>query len=524
MLYSTISIAALTNDSDTSIERAGTAAATEITRIQRERTSLSKTWLRRYEELKSFQKEHGHCNVSRKEKSLGNWVQKQRSAYKLYLLKIELNDERIMNNARRASASSGTSRRSQSPLKEEQVQLLNDVGFIWNVNEWKYRLNFEKLQSFHSNHGHINVPNTPETEELYKWLSRRKKEYKKYLNGSDDGSILTNEKRKDLEKLGFHVGMFITDSDNADKEQKIKTTRTFTRTSWDGRFQELLEFRNEYGDCIVPRNEKAYTKLSGWVQHQRAEKKKKSKGLKSRLTDEKERQLDEIGFVWSIQDNVWNQRLNELREFKCQYGHVRVHTKNGKLGNWVMIQRLQYGLKNRGKKSSLTDARMEALNELGFEWDIHEISWEEKFNELKKYQQNEINSNEEVVTHLNSWIAAQRAEKRYKQQGLHSHLTDEREAKLNEIDFDWRVDEDRNKQREALWMKNFEKLREYNNEHGSCRVPVKKHNTKEENSFSHWVRDQRRYYKSFVKGLSAPMTENRQKLLESIGFADDIVL
>jgi hypothetical protein len=533
LLYSTISIAAVTNDSDTSVERAGTrtrtrtraAAATNEINHTRSQASFSKTWFRRYEELKLFQKEHGHCSVSRKETSLGNWVQKQRSAYKLYLLKIESEERTETSHPNTSTSSFSSGCRGQSPLKEEQVQLLEEIGFIWNFHEWKYQLNLQNLQSFYKNHGHIHVPNTPEGEheELYKWLCRRKEEYKKYLSGNDNESNLTNEKRNDLEELGFHIGMFMTGDTNADGQPQMRAIRTFTRTSWDGRFQQLLEFKKEHGHCTVPTNDKTFMKLSGWVQHQRAEKKKKEKGFKSRLTDEREQRLDEIGFVWSIQDRVWNQRLNELREFKSQHGHVRVHTKNGKLGNWVMIQRLQYGFKSKGEKSTLSDKRMEALNELGFEWNLHEISWEEKFDEFKKFKENKINSNVKVAPYLYSWIVAQRAEKRYKQQGLHSHLTAEREAKLDQIDFDWRVEENRNKQREDLWNKNFEKLKEYKNEHGSCRVPVRKHNTREENSFSHWVRDQRRYYKSFVKGTDSPMNEHRQKLLESIGFATDIV-
>lgn len=463
-----------------------------------------------------------------------------------------------------------TNSSNQSPLSEEQVQLLNNLDFIWNVHEWRYQSNLEQLERFYQKHGHINVPKqqpqNPELDDinneeeieyktLYKWTCRQRDEYKKYLNGSNDHS-LTNERRQSLEKLGFHIGMFsigmMDGNDNdGDTNNSIRVIRTFQRTSWDGRYKELIEFQKKHGHCMVPttsgtsantstRSESSeqYGQLSGWVQHQRAEKKKKIKGLKSRLTDDKERKLDDIGFIWSIQDKVWMDRLNELREFKKENGHVRVFTKDGSLGNWVMIQRLQYGLKQKGKKNTLSDERMEALNELEFEWDIHEASWEEKYNELKEcMKENEIETsstsrsstgNSSSTTtypqHLVVWIAVQRAEYKYKQQGLHSHLTNEREKKLNSINFDWKVDGDRKKQREAAWMRNFEMLKKYQNEHGTCRVPVRKEQAVEEKSFSHWVRDQRRYYKAISNGLDAPMTDERRKLLESIGFADDIVL
>lgn len=309
----------------------------------------------------------------------------------------------------------------------------------------------------------------------------------------------------------------------SDSNSIRKNDRRFTRTSWDGQFQELLEFKTKHNHCTVPANDEKYTKLYGWIQHQKAEKKKKAAGKTSRLTDERERRLDEIGFVWSIQDNIWNQRLNELRAFKSKYGHVRVPTKDGKkLGTWVMIQRLQY------QKNALTSERIEALEEVGFEWDIHEVSWEEKYNRLKVFMSNGDETTSDPRRNLDptlkSWIAAQRAEKRYKQRYLQSHLTDEREAKLDQIGFDWKVDDDRNERRSANWLHNFEMLKEYKNKHDTCRVPVRKGCMKDEKSFAHWVRDQRRYYKAFVKGLDAPMTKERRNLLESIGFADDIVI
>ena len=471
----------------------------------------SKTWQRRFEELRQFQEEHGHCNIPRNEKALRNWIQKQRAAYKLYLQRIESDDDRLVGNRTNGP----------SPLTVEQVDTLNSIGFIWNVHDWRFQQNLQELQEFYENNGHINIDNMlssttsdGDLKLLSKWLYRQKEEYKKYLNGIE--STLTNEKRESLEKLGFHIGMF------EEEHSSVKKYRVFNRTSWEGQYQDLVEFKTQHNHCIVPRNVEAYTKLSGWVQHQRAEKKKKDNGLKSRLTDEKERRLTEIGFIWSLQDKVWNQRLNELREFKSIHGHVRVPTKRGKLGNWVMIQRLQYGLRKRHKKNTLSEERVQALDDLGFEWDIHEVTWEEKFNELSSRMQNSSSLDIKHDQSLYSWIAVQRVEKRYKQKGLQSHLTDEREAKLDEIGFDWNADADRKKQRQAHWNKNFQMLKDFKKKYGTCRVPVRKGYSKEEKSFSHWVRDQRRYYKLFVTGHDAPMTEERRSLLESIGFDDEI--
>ena len=142
-----------------------------------------------------------------------------------------------------------------------------------------------------------------------------------------------------LENLGFHVGMFdILDSVSPRSEPK--------RINWEGRYQQLLQFKKIHGHCVVPSTKEEYAKLSSWVQHQRCEKKKKLKGLKSRLTDEKEKLLEDAGFVWSTNEWNWNLRLSKLKEYRKVHGHCNVSTKDGVLGGWVTTQRMQYGKKN----------------------------------------------------------------------------------------------------------------------------------------------------------------------------------
>mmetsp|Transcript_25990 Transcript_25990/g.29715 ORF Transcript_25990/g.29715 Transcript_25990/m.29715 type:complete len:287 (-) Transcript_25990:276-1136(-) len=258
---------------------------------------------------------------------------------------------------------------------------------------------------------------------------------------------------------------------------------------------------------------------------------KKDNGTKSRLSDEREELLNGINFVWSRQDHIWNTRLDQLKQFKIEHGHTRVPTKGGKLGNWVMLQRLQYSLQVKGEKNTLTDQRIKALNEIGFVWHMQEVSWEEKYNELRSCLQkhSEMSSEESISSyitrnapHLHSWIASQRAEKRYKEQGLHNHLGDERENRLNNINFDWYANLDRKKTRALIWMKNFEQLKQYIKQNGTSRVPYRADQSLEEKSFSIWVRDQRRYFKADQRNRSSPMTQERRDLLESIGFANEM--
>ena len=56
---------------------------------------------------------------------------------------------------------------------------------------------------------------------------------------------------------------------------------------WLQRFDQLKKYKEEFGNCIVPDNEKEYADLFVWVSQQRQERDKLSHDLK--------RKLDEIG-------------------------------------------------------------------------------------------------------------------------------------------------------------------------------------------------------------------------------------
>ena len=69
----------------------------------------------------------------------------------------------------------------------------------------------------------------------------------------------------------------------------------------------------------------------------------------------------------------WEQRFHDLLEFREKNGHCKVpqfYRANQPLANWVKNQRNSYKVKQRGKRSSLTDEREAALNAIGFNWTL----------------------------------------------------------------------------------------------------------------------------------------------------------
>jgi hypothetical protein len=89
---------------------------------------------------------------------------------------------------------------------------------------------------------------------------------------------------KALENLGF--------------KWSLRAAQAPVKVSWEERLAELAQYKNTHGHCNVP--EKTSPSLGVWVKNQRAQKRLLNEGKKSRLTPDRVRALDELGFQWNI--------------------------------------------------------------------------------------------------------------------------------------------------------------------------------------------------------------------------------
>jgi len=98
------------------------------------------------------------------------------------------------------------------------------------VTLWDRR--FKELQAFKAEHGHCNVPRTylPNTQ-LGTWINTQRKQYRILQLG--ESSQMTPARTAKLEELGF-VWCLCEKQD------------------WDVRFQELVEYKQKFGNCLVP--------------------------------------------------------------------------------------------------------------------------------------------------------------------------------------------------------------------------------------------------------------------------------
>mmetsp|Transcript_8341 Transcript_8341/g.13050 ORF Transcript_8341/g.13050 Transcript_8341/m.13050 type:complete len:354 (+) Transcript_8341:60-1121(+) len=149
--------------------------------------------------------------------------------------------------------------------------------------------------------------------------------------------------------------------------------RPYQAEKWQERYQELLDFREEHGHCLVPHTYPLNPELGRWVKRQRYHYSLLMKGKQTSMTVARVKLLEEIGFVWDSHEVVWQDKFNDLLEFKQKHGHCEVpsgYPENPKLSTWVKCQRRQYKLFSDGQHSNMTAERALALEKHGFKWEL----------------------------------------------------------------------------------------------------------------------------------------------------------
>jgi hypothetical protein len=101
---------------------------------------------------------------------------------------------------------------------------------------------------------------------------------------------------------------------------------------WEEAFRHLQIYHAREGHCRVPVTHlEIRYRLGPWVSYQRLN--------REELTDDRCQRLDDLGFVWDILTERWEEAFSYLQDFHARAGHARVpknHTEGGfKLGGWV---------------------------------------------------------------------------------------------------------------------------------------------------------------------------------------------
>ena len=312
---------------------------------------------------------------------------------------------------------------------------------------------------------------------------------------------------------------------------------------WDDCLQLLRRYKGDHGDCLVSSKFNDQT-LAKFVTSMRSQYKRFVQGKLCSLTEDRIRLLNDEGFVWELRKrrknrnsagNIptiggvsassaipWEQYFEALLAYKEKYGDCLVPQNfagNPQLGKWVSNQRTAHKLLQEGKKSTLMNERVNALENAGFCWSAFSGSyksykWDENFKALKEYREKHGNCN---VPHnfkekpeLGKFVSYQRSAYKMYSKGMKSKLTDTRVSALETIGFKWVAE------KQDVWEIRFRELVSYKEKYGSTLVPS---NCPENPPLGKWVGNQRSAYRWFTQGdKKSWLNEERIQALTSIGF------
>jgi len=344
------------------------------------------------------------------------------------------------------------------------------IGVFESIKErlQPWEVMFQQLVEFKEVHGHCDIhAHYLENKQLGIWVSTQRYAQKK--------GAISEERVRRLNEIGFVWNL--------------------VDEFWEENFAELLKYQKVHGHCRVPKRFPENPQLGTWSQHQRQNRRL------GRLSEERIKRLDEVGFFWGLAKKAktitWEEHFTALVEYKNIYGNCEVPQgwfENPRFAMWVSRQR------KKKKNGTLSENHKKQLEQVGFDWNPLATSWEKKYAMLIEYKNTygdcnvpqEWPENKELAT----WVAGQR---KAKQRG---NISEEYIDRLDKIGFVWDA-------LDSSWNEMYEALIDYKKIKGHCRVPVR---YKENPKLSQWVSTQR---KAKTEGK---ISKERMEKLNAIGF------
>lgn len=294
--------------------------------------TLSASWDIMYLEAKRYYEHNGNLLVpadfmTEDGYGLGRWVRTQRVA--------------------RQNRDAGTEEPSAygySPITEEHIKKLDEIGMVWSsVLKEKWLINYKLAEEYYQTNGNLVVPlnyvtvkqnenGTTEEVKLGVWITSQRVSYAK-------GKIST-EQIKLLEKIGMSWDRF---------DEK-----------WEKGFRYSKRYFEEYGDInSVPADfEYEGFKLLKWLNTQRTRYKS------GKLTEERINRLLSLNFKFSLHDAFWDKGYEHACRYKDMHGNIDVPIgyicdDGFKLRTWITNQR------SRSKNGTLSDSQQGKLKMIG---------------------------------------------------------------------------------------------------------------------------------------------------------------
>lgn len=258
----------------------------------------------------------------------------------------DADDSVLLENSSKKRSTKQQQRCDSENLTPERISELNKLSFPWKNNLTQWQKWLDDLMHYRAkNNGSCNVPfKFPEHPPLGNFVNKQRVEYKKMLQRKS--STMTTTKIEDLERIGFGWSV-----------------RRGGHTSWDDRLAELVAYKRERGNTLVPKKYPANPPLGYWVNEQRFQYQRHINGKSSTMNKKRQESLNRINFKWSLREapREFPEWIKILKEYKSQLGNCNVPLKyehDVSLGSFVNNTRTQYKKFQSGLQSNMNQEKM----------------------------------------------------------------------------------------------------------------------------------------------------------------------
>jgi hypothetical protein len=442
-------------------------------------------------------------------------------------------------------------------MTEERLEMLQSIDFAWSgkrVTDYDKWLNmYFKLMFYHQQHYTTIVSDSDGqgSSQLRKWTEEQRRFYRD-LNYDEQGLVQSFKNARNSDTPSSKTTKLNTLTQHRIdllNEIAFDWSHCHEDRTWDDMFNELVEYKENFNSTLISTS--INENLGKWTNLQRD----RYNSGSTNLDEQQIRKLNQIDFDWNATDDVnWNAMMDRLDAYRRKHDTTIVPNHDGgdrPLANWVGNQRNSLGkyvLNEEGeyyddhdlveriasdlgcspeckfepkgfiqKLSPSTKAtRIRRLNEIGFVWDAQEASWQDMYQRLLVYKEEnngsttvpfwsqettQNGSNEQQHDSLGRWVKLQRHKKQ------HEEMPEKRLLLLNKIGFEWDP-------QEAQWTEMFDRLCKYQRAHnGSTRVS---RSYPPDPELGVWLNTQRRAYKRKT------LPQERIDRLDSIGLVWDL--
>ena len=348
-----------------------------------------------------------------------------------------------------AGVSNATTNEASSPptlltcTSSAQKNRKYQPGEVWMAK-------FNTLKEYKEKHGSFDIGRSKEHKALRLWIRNQNDCYRVFKR-KIKYSPMTEEKIKLLQDIGFRFNFC-----DETMEQKL----AIADTKWDDMYQALKRHKETHGICTINK-EKAVAAnateeiaLFNWMVSQKMDYDKLVESKPSRLTAARMQKLNDLGFQFNRRKKVkWEDRMEQLREYKRDHGHLKIPMKHPVLGTFTAAMRVGYNKYVDGDKGRrvLTEEKLKDLTDIGFVFSVgrrkplyerlkEKITWDERFENLIRFkdEHGHLNVKQNDPSGLGQWSHQVRKNYKLLKEGKKGgSLTTERVLRLSDIGFEF---------------------------------------------------------------------------------------